>query len=123
MRQGLMDEWQPSGGMEMALLDTLATCLWMFLFWMHQHVLRATTRAEIEESDLKRNGKRRPPFSWELEDTARVAAIADRFHRMAMRTLRALRDLRRYSRAINIQNAGQVNIGEKQVNVARQNQD
>ena len=118
MRKGMMDEWKPKGGIEMALLDTLASSLWMYRFWLHQHVIRATTRAEIQQSDLKKRGKRRPEFSWEIEDTARAAEMADRFHRMAMRTLRALRDVRRYSPAVNIRNAGQVNIGEKQVNVS-----
>ena len=42
--------------------------------------------------------------------------MADRFQRMYMRTLRALRDLRRYSSKIMINNPAQVNIGEKQFN-------
>jgi hypothetical protein len=36
---------------------------------------------------------------------------------MFLRTLRALRDLRRYAPPVIVQNAGQVNIGQKQVNV------
>ena len=46
----------------------------------------------------------------------RALKMADRFQRMYMRTLRALRDLRRYSPKIMIHNQGQVNIGEQQVN-------
>ncbi len=42
--------------------------------------------------------------------------MVDRFNRLFLRTLRALRDLRRYAPAVNIQNAGQVNIGGQQVN-------
>lgn len=117
IRRVMIDEWQPRGGVEMVLLDTLATSYFMYLFWMDLHVERATTQAEIQKNDLKERGKRRPAFSWEEEGTARAAAMTDRFNRMFMRTLRALRDLRRYSPAINIQNAGQVNIAEKQVNM------
>ncbi len=44
--------------------------------------------------------------------------MIDRFNRLYLRTLRALWDLRRYASAVTIQNAGQVNIGQQQVNVA-----
>ncbi|MDX2031597.1 MAG: hypothetical protein SF339_13055 [Blastocatellia bacterium] len=36
--------------------------------------------------------------------------MADRFNRLFLRTLRQLRDLRRYSAPITINNPGQVNI-------------
>ena len=45
------------------------------------------------------------------------AAMADRFQRMFLRGLRALRDLRRYAPAVVVQNAGQVNVGGQQVNL------
>jgi hypothetical protein len=37
-------------------------------------------------------------------------AMAERWNRIMLRTLRALRDLRRYSQPVLIQNAGQVNV-------------
>ncbi len=117
LRKGLLDEWQPRGGMEQQLIDSLALSLYMCRFWLHQHAVRATTRAEVQKDALKKHGKRRPTFSWELEDTERAAEMADRFHRMAMRTIRALRDVRRFAPSVSIRNAEQVNIGEKQVNV------
>ncbi|MBX3296141.1 MAG: hypothetical protein KF762_10560 [Acidobacteria bacterium] len=46
--------------------------------------------------------------------------MTDGFHRLFMRTLRQLRDLRRYS-SVTITNANQVNIatnGGKQANIA-----
>ena len=47
------------------------------------------------------------------------AAMADRFNRLFLRTLRALRDLRRFNAAVIVQHAGQVNVGAQQVNVSR----
>jgi hypothetical protein len=44
------------------------------------------------------------------------AAMMDRFNRLFLRTLRALRDLRRYP--VIVQNAQQVNVADRQVNVA-----
>jgi hypothetical protein len=49
-----------------------------------------------------------------------AAAMADRFNRLALRTLRQLRDLRRYAPQVTIQSAAQVNIGGQQVNLAQQ---
>ena len=46
------------------------------------------------------------------------AGMVDRFNKLYIRTLRALRDLRRMSPNITVQNAGQVNVGSQQVNVA-----
>ena len=53
------------------------------------------------------------------EAMEQAAAIADRFNRLFLRTLRQLRDLRRYAPAANVQPAEQVNIGGQQVNVAQ----
>jgi hypothetical protein len=43
--------------------------------------------------------------------------MVDRFHRMFLRTLRALCNLRKVPLAVFVQSAGQVNVGQ-QVNVA-----
>ena len=43
--------------------------------------------------------------------------MAERFQRMFGRALRSLTELRRRPLAVLVQNAGQVNIGQRQVNV------
>jgi len=47
--------------------------------------------------------------------------MVDRFNRIFLRTLRALRDLRKHSPTLIVQNAGQVNVADKQVNVVQDN--
>ncbi len=47
-----------------------------------------------------------------------ATAMVVRFNRLFPRTLRQRRDLRRYAPRVTIQNAGQVNIGVRQVNAA-----
>jgi hypothetical protein len=47
-----------------------------------------------------------------------AGAMVDRFNRIFLRTLRALRDLRRYAPPVIVQNAGQVNVASQQVNLA-----
>ena len=54
-----------------------------------------------------------PPRVGEAEYVERALKMADRFLRMFLRTLRALRDLCRYTAKIMIHNQGQVNIGEQ----------
>jgi hypothetical protein len=44
--------------------------------------------------------------------------MVERFNTMFLRTLKALRDLRRQVPGVVVQTAGQVNIGGQQVNVA-----
>lgn len=44
--------------------------------------------------------------------------MMDRFNKIFLRSLRALRDLRRFSRPVIVQRAGQVNVGGQQLNVA-----
>ena len=41
----------------------------------------------------------------------------DQYNRMFIRNLKALRDLRRGNIQLNIGNIGQMNIGDKQINV------
>ena len=45
------------------------------------------------------------------------AAMAHRFNRLMLRTLRALRDLRRYPLPVLVRSAGQVNVAQQQLRV------
>ena len=45
----------------------------------------------------------------------------ERFHGIFLRTLKALRDLRRQVPGVVVQNAGQVNVGQQQLNVSAGN--
>jgi hypothetical protein len=47
-----------------------------------------------------------------------AAGMVDRFNRIFLRTLRALCDLRRHSPQVIVQNAGQVNVADKQINLS-----
>ncbi len=53
-----------------------------------------------------------------LDPQEQAAALVERFNRLFLRTLRSLRDLRRYGQQITINSPTQVNIGGQQVNVA-----
>jgi hypothetical protein len=58
------------------------------------------------------------PRVTEAQAVEQAGAMVDRFNRIFLRNLRALRDLRRCPQPIFVQNAGQVNVGQQQVNVS-----
>ena len=82
--------------------------------------MQVATEGQREDYDVKQSGAARPPRIEAAEWLEQAAMMADRFNRLFLRTLRALRDLRRYGPTVVVQNAGQVNVGAQQLNVAQQ---
>ncbi len=118
IRDAMIADWQPRPGIEQALVETLATAQSGYLFWLERLMMRASSDAQMEEADLNAEGKWRPTRIPQAAATEEAAVMMDRFNRVFLRTLRALRDLRRYSPNVTITGAQQVNIGQQQVNVA-----
>lgn len=134
VRQSFIEEWRPKGGIEISMIDMLAQSYFQWQYWLEKTVERSETpekeehpaytqwkqyRAISSESSPFDNRWIRPYVS-EVRAIEHAVQMADRFHRMFMRTLRQLRDLRRYS-SVTITNANQVNIatdGGKQANIA-----
>jgi hypothetical protein len=71
---------------------------------VEQLTVEAKTEAKVVESDLKRNDAWTPPRVSTAEWMAQSAEMADRWNRLFLRTLRALRDLRRYTPTLIVQN-------------------
>lgn len=138
MRESFISEWKPRGGIELSLIDMLAQAFLQYQYWMKQSVLRTETRArelhpEYEEWQKWKHPGKEPggylhgywhvPLVSEQAAAEHAAQMADRWNRIYMRTLRNLRDLRRYSVPVTINNPQQVNIatdGGQQVNVAKE---
>jgi len=75
---------------------------------------------ELQAAKSWQEGYWFPPYVSEERAIEHAVQMADRFNRIFMRTLRHLRDLRRYS-PLTINNPNQVNIaadGGQQVNVS-----
>lgn len=135
VRESLVEDWQPSGGMELMLIDMLAQAFLQYQYWLRESVMRTQTepRQEAPEYTEWKKYKREQhksmgwnpgywdiPYVHEQEAVEHAAQMADRWNRIYMRTLRNLRDLRRYS-PVTINNPQQVNIaadGGQQVNIA-----
>ena len=120
IRKAMINEWQPRGGLEMSLIDILAQLQTCHFQWLEEFMIVSTTEIQKQKRDLEDRWERRPTKPEVVNEEEKAAAMMDRFNRMYMRTLRGLRDLRRYAGQITIESASQVNIGEKQINVATQ---
>jgi hypothetical protein len=116
LRDELAQGWQPRGGIERQLIDQMAQAQVAGLFWTE--VLTRRASLGYLSAQRKDDGGRELPRVSEVEAAEQAAAMVDRFNRIYLRTLRALRDLRRCPPAVLVQNAGQVNVGQQQVNVA-----
>ena len=105
------------------LVSSIVHCYSGWLYWLGDFERlrqREANQRELKEEKrlAERNRSYLPPRIPEAEYVERSLKMADRFQRMFMRTLRALRDLRRYAPNITIHNQGQLNIGENQLNQA-----
>jgi hypothetical protein len=118
VREQLAQEWRPRSGVEWQLIDTMAQAQTAMLTWMDTLATYTSLEVESRRHDLKERARWNPPRISENEAVDQAAAMVDRFNKSYLRTLRDLRDLRRYTPAVFVQNAGQVNVGGQQVNVA-----
>ncbi len=134
VRESFVDDWKPQGGIEVAMIDMLAQSYFQWQFWLEQTVKRSQTREKEfhpeysrwlaqRNLELKANGITdgywNRPYVSEQQAIEHAVQMADRFNRIFMRTLRQLRDLRRYA-PVTINNPNQVNIaadGGQQVNI------
>jgi hypothetical protein len=136
LRQELTEGWQPRNGVERHLMDQLAQAWTAYEFWLQKLMPKAMREARMEvrveeareqawrgkglesapSATVCEHSKRVGPIGFEIVEQA--GAMVERFHRMYLRTLRALQDLRKGPQPVFVQNAGQVNVGQQQVNMA-----
>lgn len=112
LRDELTAEWSPATGFERVLIDNLAQALTVQEHWLRRMMMLDA----LENADDEPVGLQSPRVAMATA-IEQAANMVDRFHRIAMRTLRQLRDLRRYSAQVIVKKAGQVNVGGNQFNV------
>jgi hypothetical protein len=114
MRVELLEGWQPRNSIERLLVDTLMQVQSQYEHWLEVLTGRTTMRAPYEKSEDEEVVI--PPRLTDSEAIEQAAAMVDRFHRIMMRTIRQLQNLRRPPPVVMVQNASQVNVGQQQVN-------
>ena len=119
IRSMFIEQWQPVNGGEQLLVDMLAQTYHQYLAWMSMLTMYTEGEAIRQEKHAVDRQYEAPRVTT-LDAQEQAAAMVDRFNRLFLRTLRSLRDLRRYGQQITINSPTQVNIGGQQVNVAAQ---
>ena len=120
LRESFIADWKPTGSIEVRLIEMLAQLYSSYEHWMALSVQRVAFDYEQEHYKIKERGKWRVKAVSGDAEANQAADMADRFNRLFLRTLRHLRDLRRYNLPVMINNPQQVNIaadGGQQVNV------
>lgn len=136
VRESFINDWQPQGGIEVSLIDMLAQTFFQWQYWLEETIKRSQTEPRREHHEYQKwkewnertknahswqEGYWFPPYVHEQAAIEHAVQMADRFNRIYMRTLRQLRDLRRYA-PVTINNPNQVNItsdGGQQVNISK----
>jgi hypothetical protein len=116
LRDELGEGWCPRNGMERTLIDTLALSWAAQLFWTERMMLYACVESDNER--IKKEGRWGTPRVADSQVVEQAAQMVDRFNRIFMRTLRALKDLRRNAPPLVVQSVGQMNVAEQQINMA-----
>jgi hypothetical protein len=73
--------------------------------------VRGGEQCKKGKQDSKEKGCWTPALISEHEAVEQAAAMVDRYNKMYLRTLRALRNMRRDAPKVVVQNASQVNVG------------
>ena len=118
VRDELAEQWLPRNGIELTLIDVMAQAYTAYLFWQERLTLWSALEPETDNQSVREKGTWNPPRVRDFQAVDQAATMVDRFNRLFIRSLRSLRDLRRYSPMVIVQNASQVNVGDQQVNVS-----
>jgi hypothetical protein len=118
LREELAEGWQPRNGMERQLVDTMAQARADMLYWQGVLAEYTSLEASRQEHHIRKTDAWNPPRVSDAQAIEQAAAMVDRFNRVFIRTLRALRELRQYPPAVVVQSAGQVNVAGRQVNMS-----
>jgi hypothetical protein len=118
VHENLAEGWQPQNGVEWSLVDILAQTFSLYLYWTQIAHMRAVNEAEETQKSVRKSGRSSVSKQYVADSIEQAYRLADGYHRQYMRTLRQMRDLRRYAPPVIVNNGGQVNVGAQQVNVA-----
>jgi hypothetical protein len=118
VRAELTGAYRPRTAGEQHLVDQLAQ--WQVLLWQWQEMMTGYARVISKGLEVTRRegAGYDPPRQSAADGLEQAARTVERLHRLYLRTLRALQDQRRLGPPVVVRRAGQVNIGQQQVNVA-----
>jgi hypothetical protein len=118
IREDFRDGMPPQSGIEAALIDLAAEAYGDYLELSQLHHRLLATEAEVERGDIKRKGRWRPPHQIIADAEERTTRSVDRAHQRFLKTVKMLHEIQRSAPTLYVNHAGQINVGQQQVNVA-----
>jgi hypothetical protein len=89
----------------------------LYLHWIERAHVQASLEGTKQKRDLGRNGRWEPRTLGTAEALDQSAQMAERWQKLFVRALRALRDLRRHAPPVVLAGPGsQVNVGQQEIN-------
>jgi hypothetical protein len=119
LREKYIREWEPRNVLESQMIDAICQAKTIRDYWMTLATERVAVECEVERYWVEISGKRTERRIDGSESAREAREEAERWDRVFIRSVRALRDLRRYTQPVIVNNPQQVNIaaeGGQQVN-------
>jgi len=111
LREKYIREWEPRNVLESEMIDAICQAKTIRDYWMTLATERVAVECEIERYWVEQSGKRSERRIDGSESARDAREEAERWDRVYIRSVRALRDLRRYTTAVIVNNqGGQVNL-------------
>jgi hypothetical protein len=119
IRDSLRADSPPQTGVEAALLDMAAEAMGDYLEWSEQLHIQASSEVASERDQLREEGRWSAPRQRTADAIEQSSRMAERAHKRFLQTIKAFHELRRSSSSLYVRHAGQINVGQQQVNVTQ----
>ena len=121
LREKYIREWEPRNVLESQMIDAICQAQTIREYWMTLATGRLAAECEQERFYIMVRGQRSERYIDGSQSAREAQEQAERWDRVFTRSVRALRDLRRYTAPVIVNNqGGQVNVaseGGQQVNL------
>jgi hypothetical protein len=118
IRAELVEAWRPRDAQERELIDQMAQFQALLERWQETATVLTMLSCRRKRRTPGDRDSAQPPRVSDVEALEEAMGMVERFHRLYLRSLRALQDLRRRGPSVVVRRAAQVNIGQQQLNVA-----
>jgi len=118
LRESLRGDTPPASGIEDALIDSAAEAFSDYLEWSEHLHRMSSVDMEHEHTRAERDGQWRPQRLGYAEAIENASRMAERAHARFLRSVKVLHEVRRSSPTLYVAQAGQINVGSQQLNMA-----
>jgi hypothetical protein len=119
VRDTFRGDGPPPNGIEAALIDSAAESFSEYLEWIESVHRMERVDMTHEKDRSERYGEWQPQRLSYAEAVDRAQQNAEKAHARFLRTVKMLHELQRATLSLYVANAGQINVANQQVNVAR----